>query len=309
MRARAAVLAVLSAWPSAGRADETRDADIDAAAPEGGRLQLSLRVRIGAAVAPFDTPALSKVESEFTQARLLVLAGQYLIDRRRALGARLPVAASTVMLPAGSYADDKALGNPELFIEDRGLTASRGPLRARAALRVAVGLPLAQHGSTTSLLENRALALSDALDGWRNPELYTAGVLPLTASGRLALSRARFGVDLEAKLPLAIRLHDASLPDEARTRPLGFTPHLRLGGTWSALPWLALGAAAHAVIRAPAPVAPPPGGRRASAFQLGIEPRAAIALGPLSLTADLMLALGGPLDGTIGIGFALLHTR
>ena len=103
-------------------------------------------MRIGRATAPFPVPGLPTVRSEFTQAIAVVVGGHYVIGRGYAVGLRIPMAPSPVELPGGSYVDDKAFGNPELFGEralpPRALRGARLSLR----LRGAIGLPLAFRG-------------------------------------------------------------------------------------------------------------------------------------------------------------------
>ncbi len=296
-----AVLATTLAAPAG--ADELCDGEVN------GRYGAHVLVRAGAASAPFYTAAQSEVETELSQARSLIVGGHYQIAPRLTIGARLPVAASSLRQPGGSYVDDKALGNPELFVEDRSFALARGRMMGRGAVRVAAGLPIADHGEVGSLNENRALALSDALDGWRNPELFGAGVIPMTLSGRLALAVSPWRLDVRTKLSVAVRLHDASLPAEAKTRPLGITPHLELRGSW--WPWQGLGAGAgiSAAAQLPAVVGPPGNSRRSGWLDVGLEPRIVLALDSITVTADLSLPVFGPLDDTIAVGLAIAYHR
>ena len=177
MSRRAACLSIataLAAVPAPARA-------------EPAAVQASVELRIGAAKAPFYTDALPETTSEFTQARSMILAASLRIAPALFVGARLPAAPSTVRQPAGSYADEKAVGNPELNAEWLAPPRALGGHLVHLTLRGAIGLPLAEHGSPMSLVQNRVVALSNALDGWRNPELYQPGVLPLTLSGRASL--------------------------------------------------------------------------------------------------------------------------
>jgi hypothetical protein len=296
-----ALLATTLAAPAG--ADELRDSEVN------GRYGGYVLVRSGAASAPFYTAAQSEVETELTQARSLIIGGHFRIAPRLTVGARLPVAASSLRQPGGSYVDDKALGNPELFIEDRSFALARGRMSARGAIRLAAGLPLADHGEVGSLNENRALALSDALDGWRNPELFGAGVIPLTLSGRLAIAASPWRLDLRTKLSVAVRLHDASLPAEAKTRPIGITPHLELRGSWWPWPWLGAGAGVYSAAQLPAAVATPGNSRRSGSLDVGLEPRIVLALDSITVTADLSLPVVGPLDDTIAAGLAVAYHR
>lgn len=102
---RTAVLAA-TAWAalagSAG-ADELHESDAN------GRFGAHVLVRVGQASAPFYTPALSETEAEFTQARMVIIGGHLAVSARLSLGARLPLALSTIRLPGGSYFDGSLL--------------------------------------------------------------------------------------------------------------------------------------------------------------------------------------------------------
>ena len=275
-------------------------------ADEPGAWGASATLRVGSVAAPFFTEALSEVSSEFTQARLLVVEGTYQVARRLTVGGRLPAAPSTVRQPAGSYSDEKAFGNPELFVEDRTLSRSLAGVAVRAAARIGVGIPLAEHGSRSSLLQNRVVALSSALDGWRNPELYEPGVIPIALSARAVIDPSPWGASASAKLPVMVRISDASLPSEADTRAIGIVPHVELRGTFRPLGWLELDAGAFVVVQARAPVAPSDRSARSGSIQLGIEPRIRFHISDdIALHADFNAALGGPLSGTYGIGLGL----
>ena len=265
----------------------------------------SVELRIGAAKAPFYTEALPETTSEFTQARSMILAASLRVAPALFVGGRLPAAPSTVRQPAGSYADEKAFGNPELNADWLAPPRPLGGHLVHLAVRGAVGLPLAEHGSPMSLVQNRVVALSGALDGWRNPELYQPGVLPLTLSARATVAPRPWGAELAGKLPVLVRVGDASLPAEADTRPVGFEPHLEARGLFAPVDWFTaeLGAslAAHLV---PA-VAPAERSDRAGRLQPAIEPGLRFwPGGGVSLSTRFSAALGGPLAGTFAIGLA-----
>lgn len=275
------------------------------------RVAVSVELRIGAAAAPFYTDALPETSSEFTQARSLILAGSYLVARELRVGGRLPAAPSTVRQPAGSYADQKAFGNPEANADWLPPPIELGAdTLVHLVLRGAVGLPLAGHGSADSLLENRVVALSSALDGWRNPELYEPGVIPVTVSGRARIDPQPWGAELAAKLPVLVRIDDASLPDESDTNPIGLVPHLEARGLVAPRSWLTAELGAHLAVQAVPSVAPADRSDRSGRVQLGVEPGLCFWPGPgFSLSLRFDAALSGPLAGTyaIGLGAALAH--
>ncbi|HUS64598.1 MAG TPA: hypothetical protein VMZ28_08660 [Kofleriaceae bacterium] len=273
----------------------------------------SAEMRIGAATAPFFTEPIAEVESELTQARSMILVAWFGIRPRVIVGGRWPAAPSLVKQPAGSYVDEKAFASPELFVEDpAALRASLGDLAVRAGVRFAVGLPLAQHGPSATLARNQTLAISDALDGWRNPELYTPGVLPFTLSARGQLARpgSRWRVDAALELPVLVRVHDASLPHEARTRAVGFVPHAEIGGALALARWVSVELSSHVAVHAPAPVAPVRDVGRSGAAHLGIEPRVTFALTPrLELVTSYTAAIAGPLRDTYSFAIGLAYRR
>ncbi len=69
--------------------------------------------------------------------------------------------------PAGAQVDEAAWGNPELYGEHQRIFGAPDRLHLRSAARLGLGLLLAEHGPASSLMENRALAIADALDAAR----------------------------------------------------------------------------------------------------------------------------------------------
>ena len=265
---------------------------------------VSTHVRIGSASAPFHTEAWSETSSEL-QARLIVFEGFYRLSSRLVLGSRLPLSLSDVRQPAGSYSNGRAIGNPELYVA---WAITDGDVHA--SIRAGVGVPVAEHGSSSSLVLNRVVAIASALDGWRNPELYEPGVIPVTVSARVAIPPKPWGASLTAKIPVLIRVNDASLPDEANTRAIGIVPHIEARGTWKPLGWLEVGVASHVVFQIPAAVSPPEGSARAGIVQLGVGSGLAFQLGDhVSLSADVSAAIGGPLSGTYSVGLGVGFRR
>lgn len=291
-RIAAAVALIAAATPGEARADETEILD--------GRYGFSARMRVGAAAAPFYVDGLPEARSEFTQARTFVLAA-WIDAGRYSIGARLPAAPSTVRQPAGSYADEKSVGNPELFVEGAPWRGAAGPAAITVALRLGVGAPLADHGDPDTLIKSRALAISDALDGWLDRELYVPGVLPITGSLWITAATSSFELGARLKAPALIRLNNASLPPDTRTRPIGLTPSALVRAALTAIPRVEIAAGAWAVISAPAPVELPDG--RDGAVQPGVEGRITARINAaLRLFAEGALPIGGPLDGTATLG-------
>lgn len=272
---------------------------------EPAAVHASVELRIGAAKAPFYTDALPETTSEFTQARSMILAASIRLAPALFVGGRLPAAPSTVRQPAGSYADEKAFGNPELNADWWGPPRALGEHLVHLVVRAAIGLPLAEHGSPMSLVQNRVVALSNALDGWRNPELYQPGVLPVTLSGRAFVDPRPWGAELAGKLPILVRVGDASLPDEADTHPVGLEPHLEARALFAPVDWFTAELGGHlAVLLVPA-VAPAERSDRAGRLQPGIEPGLRFWPGSgVSLSTRFSAAVGGPLAGTFAIGLA-----
>jgi hypothetical protein len=281
------------------------------AAAEPAVVKASVELRVGAAAAPFYVDALPETSSEFTQARSMIFAGSYRVARSLWVGGRLPAAPSTVRQPAGSYSDEKAFGNPEASAEWLTPPVALG---ARALVHLAVagaiGLPLAGHGTESSLLENRVVALSSALDDWRNPQLYEPGVVPLTAAARARIEPTPWGGELAVELPIMVRVGEASLPDEADTHPIGLVPHIEARGLVAPLGWLTAELGGHIAVQAVRAVEPAERSERSGRVQIGIEPGLCFRPGAgVSLTTRFSAALGGPLAGTYAIGLGAAVER
>ena len=111
---------------------------------------------------------------------------------------------------------------------------------------------------------------------------------------------------LSAKIPVLIRVNDASLPEESNTRAIGIVPHIEARGTWHPLRWLAVSLAGLGVFQVPAPVSAPKGSARTGIVQFGVAPRLAFLIGEQwLLSADFNAAVRGPLSGTYGIGLGI----
>ncbi|MBT8492287.1 MAG: hypothetical protein KJO07_04440 [Deltaproteobacteria bacterium] len=271
---------------------------------------VSILNRVGRVKAPFATADLPRVESEFTAARMLVATGHYRIAERWSVGLRIPTAPSSVRQPSGSYVAENIFGNIELFAEHQLELWRRGRMRLRPALRVGLAAPTAGLGSVSEVTENRGLAISNALDGWRLPELYEPGVVPVTFSARIDGELDQVRVLARAKLPWLVRISDGGYPDDAVTRPLGIVPIFELAASYWPWSWMGVGAGSFLVINAPAPVAPGSGSDRAGRVQLGVEPSLRLVIANhVMLEADLALPVGGPLEDTLGIGLTISAYR
>lgn len=263
-----------------------------------GRAGLALHQRIGEAIAPFHATAFPQASSRDGQAATSVFTGYFQPAADLWIGVRVPIAAVAVEQPAGAHIDEAAWGNPELYGEHRSLRWSDARLRLFSAARVSVGLPLAEHGPAGSLMQSRALAVADALQGWADQELFTPGVFPLAASGRLDLALSRWVFSAGAKLPLFIRVSDADLPEESTTNAVGFAPLVEARA--SVWPWRSVGLSlgGHAVFNALPVTEPPPGADSPGVVQLVVEPRLLFAIrSHFLLTVDAVIPAGGALGG------------
>jgi hypothetical protein len=264
------------------------------------RFAASMHARIGSVSAPFYTTAHPIVRSEL-QAYSLIFDGWARVLPQWSVGARLAIATSSVEEPAGSYTADYTLGNPLLYVEyDRRWRDS-----TIGYARASVGLPLAGSGDTPSLVRNRVLAASDALEGWRSTELYQPGTVPLVLEATVDHVRPAWRARARAKLATLVRVTDASLPAEADPRPIGVVPSAELELGWRARPWLCVGLGAQAVALAIPPVDPIRDVGRSGRGHIGVVPQLEIVRGRAAFTVDLLVALAGPLDGSVGLGASI----
>jgi hypothetical protein len=262
-----------------------------------------LRARIGSVEAPFYTTAQPMVTSE-SQAYALVLSAWYDLAPSWRGGVRLAAATSSIEEPGGSYTAAYTIGNPILYAEH-----GRSVAGFRIGARASLGLPLAGHGPEASLVRNRVLAASDALEGWRDPELYRPGVLPLALEAEAARIRSHWRARVALKLPVLVRVSDAGLPAEARVRALGLQPILTVDAAWRPRTWLSVGLAVHAVALARAQIDPVRDVGRSGALHVGVAPHVALELRRLTLGLELLAAAAGPLAGTAGLGLTVAWPR
>jgi hypothetical protein len=265
-------------------------------------LSAELHARAGSVAAPFATRAIPEVRSEF-QAYSIIGCIRLMLPPWQ-FGVRLPFATSSVEQPAGSYVADYTFGNPEVFVERGVFTSPLGSeegLRWRSSLRLAVGMPVAGHGPAESWVKNRVLAASDAVEGWREPELFQPGILPIVPGMFTQLEGASWNATGALKLPVLIRTSRASYPSEVSVGS-GLMPVLSLGGAWHARHWLTLGASTSATWLAVQPVDPLRDVGRSGRVQLTVVPYVQFRLPFVFVRLDLLAATGGPLDGTFSVG-------
>jgi hypothetical protein len=264
------------------------------------RLGASVHARIGSIRAPFYTTAHPVVRSEL-QAYSLIFEGWARVRPLWSVGARVAIATSSVEEPAGSYTADYTLGNPLLYVEhDRRLPHSMIG-RARASL----GVPLAGSGDAPSLVRNRVLATSDALEGWRSTELYQPGTVPLVLEAAVEHVRPAWRAHARAKLATLVRVTDAGLPAESDPKRIGVVPSTELDLGWRVRPWLCVGLGVHAVVVAIPPVEPIRDVGRSGRGQIGVVPQLEMVRGRAAFKVDLVVALAGPLDGSVGLGASI----
>jgi len=87
--------------------------DLLGLADDNARFVVAERMRLGVATAPFTDPALAQAKGQMLS---FVTDGWLRIDHFGWVGLRIPVVAASVALPAGSFVDEAAWGNPELRV-------------------------------------------------------------------------------------------------------------------------------------------------------------------------------------------------
>jgi hypothetical protein len=201
-------------WPASPRAEGAEE-----------RISLAVSTRAGLVEAPFVTSAFPEV-SGFG----MVLTGSAAVQFSSIgwLRLKLPVSVVRLDFPAGAQVSEAALGNLELGLEHS--------LELRPSTRVGflagVLAPSAEHGSRTSLLGNRALALASALSAGKDSASLTPGVIGLRLAGSVEHSHHPFAFRASLDVPLLVRISDASLPEHTETHAIGVLPSLNLGAAW-----------------------------------------------------------------------------
>jgi hypothetical protein len=167
----------------------------------------------------------------------------------------------------------------------------------RQLARLSLSLPLAEHGPSDSLYANRALAIANALEGWREQELFFPGRLSLAASGGIDFSCRRMLFEVNLKLPLLFRVFQDDLPKSTVGHVVGFTPvvHTLLGVR--IVRWFHMNLNTDLVLNAVPPVEKPRG--RAQPAQLVLQPVLLFQLSrTLQLATDFLAPIGGSLGGS-----------
>jgi hypothetical protein len=292
MNFRAAVLALfLIAAPRSALAEPS---------PSPGRStlghEIQAKAQLGVATSPFDVRALPEAKG---QAVLFQVSGRYAFSDALSFELHAPLAIGSVAQPAGSYVDTTAFGNPELGARYRlWQTQPGGPLLALSA-GLAVGLPLASHDD--DLMPNRLLAVADGLEGRGRPEWFTPGVLPLTASTALRWTPASWVLEAELRLPLLLRISEASLPSSTtNSNALGFASVLELGARYRLSRRFSLASSAHLFFDLVPAVEHV---RRVSRVQDFEQLSLYIHFASIAaLVIDLQTAIGGELGGSMVAG-------
>ena len=268
------------------------------------RLSASLEVRIGASSAPYFTRNLPEVRGHGIVG---LVRGGYRLDERHSLGVEAPLLAISLRQPAGSYLDEFSWGNLLLFYQHDRALLDAPPLRLTVHTGVSLALPIAEQSGSASLGAGRALRLGSALDGFRHPELYTEGVVPVTTNVGATLARGRFAAVAGVRLPLLLRFSEAELPKDARPRPLGVTTVLHLGVSAEATRWLHVSLAADTAVDAVRAVEP---ARAAARVQLSLAPALTFRLPRgVRLGTTFVLPIAGALGGSSYAGSFVLGYR
>lgn len=273
-----------------------RASELDGPAQAAGthlqeRVVLSLSARAGLVEAPYVTTAFPEVSGFAT---VLTGAAAVQLAPIGLLRVRLPLSIVGLDFPAHAQVAESALGNLELGLERRVELRPPTQLEVLAALVV----PTAQHGTRAALLESRALALGNALDGGKDPALLTPGVSGLKLGARVEHSTHPFQLRARVELPVLLRVSDASLPEETETHAVGASPHIELSAAWWLSSWLgaSLGGG---VVAEPFRVQEPALARdRERRLQVVLEPGAHARLGErVALGLQAAIPVGGNLGG------------
>jgi hypothetical protein len=212
----------------------------DTSDPSAG-LSAWTSIRIGVVDAPYPSTTLGEVRSEAGQARLLRFGAAARVAPNVHVGAHAAYVFAGVEQPAGSYRAGSAWGNPMLFamLSGADLSDTIGST-IEGDLCLSIGAPVAaERADPYEQLDQRTLAIGNALEGMINPEIYTPNVLPMAVSGALILPRDYLQLRFGLELPMLVRLSDATLPSGASTSATGFIPNGELRVT--AWPWHWLG--------------------------------------------------------------------
>lgn len=256
-------------------------------------LQVGAELRFGVTTAPFEATMLSVAKGH---ALVLSLDGAYEPAPWLVLGVHASVVLASVAQPAGAYIDTSTLGNPQLGAVVRWLDEAQ--LAVDSGLEL--GVPLASHSPT--LLPNRALAIADGIAGMAAPELFTPGVVPVTAVADARWTSRPWTLSASVRVPLLLRFSDADLKSGVATpRSVGAASVIGVGARRQLTHRLAVAAATQLVIE----LAPSVDHVRARSRVQDLEQLAlAIRLGQCAeLAIQIEAAAGGELGGsTLALG-------
>lgn len=243
----ACICAVTFVAPNArGEPLGTRRAE-GALAGSGERFSAQADVRLGATNVPYFTRDFPEVRGH---GMVSLLRAAYRPTDRHSVSAEVPLLAMNVRQPAGAYLNEFAWGNLNLAYRFDHVHLDTPRLRLVVHTGASIALPIAEQSRSASLLSGRALRIGSALDGFRHPELYTEGVLPVAGSVGVGLRRGWFAAAASLRLPLLMRFSDADLPKDARTHPLGVATVLHVGMAADATRWLNIAFAADTALDA-----------------------------------------------------------
>lgn len=297
MKARYFTGLFVLALSNSAAAESTSPSAHPSSAPDTRLFDARAELYMGVATAPFYSKSLPEAGGH---ALTVVAGGSWRVTRDFGVGVSVPVVATTVRQPAGAHVEEAAWGNPMLWAEGHVALWDRGSLRSSGRWRAGVGAPLAESGSRAMLSENRALAIADALRGWRDRELYAPGVVPAAVTAGVELEGPRFRAEATLKLVSLMRISDAGLASDD-PRPFGLSSVFGLGGT--ALVTRAFGVGTRVYMVAdPIPQAESP---RARTLQWVLAPLLSFRVGPhVALDTELVAPIGGALGGdTFALGF------
>jgi hypothetical protein len=179
---------------------------IDPRTAAGGG-QIEAQAHFGVATTPFDVTTLPEAKG---QAFVLLAGGRYALSAPLSFELHVPLVLGSVAQPAGSYVDAAALGNPQLGVRYRFIQRHSGAAALGLAGTLQIGIPLASHAP--DLMPNRVLAIADGIEGRAHSEWFTPGVTPITPSGAFRYASGAWSLDTELRLPLFVRISEASLP-------------------------------------------------------------------------------------------------
>jgi hypothetical protein len=252
---------------------------------------VALRNRTGLVEAPFATsafPEASGFAAVLTPSAALRLSSQLWLQ------ARVPVAHVRLRFPAGAEVGATVLGNFELALE-HGLDLHAS---TRLGLLGALLVPTADHGSESSLVDNRALALASALNGGKEAFLLTPGASGVRLGASVEQALPPFQLRASLTVPLLIRISDASLPQTAETRSVGVVPTLDISAAWWIRRWLGASLGASLVSEAVRLQEPARNHDKNQRLQAVAEPAFHFRLGRgVQLALDASVPLGGSLGG------------